>query len=175
MIYRRARYSKINREVAELLSRAGVSAPPVPVEKIADMLGARIVRSDFNNEISGLLVRRGEEIVIGVAKEQAPTRQRFTIAHEIGHLVLHDAEEVHVDREFRVKLRSQQSTEAIDVDEIEANAFAASLLMPEHFLRADARKLSIDFEDASKIDALARRYKVSSQAMTFRLMNLMSA
>jgi Zn-dependent peptidase ImmA (M78 family) len=173
MIYRRARYAKIQREVLELIERANVNAPPVPVEKIARMLGARIVKSDFKNEISGLLVRRGNEIVIGVAKEQATTRQRFTIAHEIGHLVLHEAEEVHVDREFRVKLRSQQSSEAVDVDEIEANAFAASLLMPEHFLRNDVRKLSIDFDDASQIQVVARRYGVSSQAMTFRLMNLM--
>lgn len=172
MSFRRARYSKLHREALDLIARAGVIEPPIPVERIANLLGARIVKSDFKNEISGLLVRRGGDIVIGVAKEQAKTRQRFTIAHEIGHLLLHEAEEVHVDREFRVKLRSHLSSEAIDVDEIEANAFAAALLIPEHFLRQDVEKLSIDFDDASQIQVLARRYEVSSQAMTFRLMNL---
>jgi Zn-dependent peptidase ImmA (M78 family) len=169
----RPRYARIRREVLNILQRAGVATPPVPVEKIAKMLGARVVSTDFNNEISGVLVRRGSDTVIGVAKEQSKTRQRFTIAHEIGHLVLHDAEEVHVDREFRVKLRSQASSNAVDVDEIEANAFAASLLMPESLLRQDVRKLSVDFDDATQVEALATRYRVSAQAMTFRLLNLL--
>lgn len=173
MRLRRPRYARIKRELAEILERSNVVAPPVPVEKIAKMLGARIQHANFNNEISGILVRRGEDIVIGVASEQTKTRQRFTIAHEIGHLVLHDGEEVHVDREFRVRLRSQASSEAVDVDEIEANAFAAGLLMPESLLRKDVRNFDVDFEDASQVDALAKRYNVSGQAMTFRLLNLL--
>jgi Zn-dependent peptidase ImmA (M78 family) len=139
------------------------------------MLGAQIVPGDFNNEISGILVRRANEIVIGIAREQSKTRQRFTIAHEIGHLVLHEGEELHVDREFTVKLRSQQSSVAVDVDEIEANAFAAGLLMPEFLIRRDVRTLSIDFDDASQVNALATRYQVSGQAMTFRLLNLLGS
>lgn len=169
---RRPRYAKIRREVQALLDKANVNASPVPVEAIATMLGARIVKYDFNNEVSGILVRRGVDIVIGVAKEQSKTRQRFTIAHEIGHLILHEGEEVHVDKDFRVKLRSQVSSAAIDVDEIEANAFAAALLMPEALLMKDIKKLAIDFDDASQIDNLAKRYNVSGQAMTFRLLNL---
>ncbi len=168
----RPRYTRIQREVSELLSRVKIKHAPVPVEDIAQMLGAKIVLNDFNNEISGVLIRRGTNIVIGVAKEQAPTRQRFTIAHEIGHLLLHEGEEVHVDRDFRVNLRSPSSAEAVDVNEIEANAFAASLLMPEKMLQVDVKELAVDFEDATKIDALASRYKVSNQAMTFRLINL---
>ena len=175
MTLRRPRYARIRREVLTLLQRAGVSKPPVPVEKIAEILGARVVLTDFNNEISGVLVRKGAEIVIGVAKEQSKTRQNFTIAHEIGHLILHEAQEIHVDREFRVKLRSQASSAATDVDEIEANAFAASLLMPESLLRYDVKKLSVDFDDATQVELLASRYKVSPQAMTFRVLNLLSA
>lgn len=173
MTPRRPRYLRIRREVTELLERAGVREPPVPVEKIAKMLGAQVIAGDFNNEISGVLVRRNKEIIIGFAKEQAKTRQRFTIAHEIGHLLLHEAEEVHVDKEYRVKLRSQKSSLAVDVDEIEANSFAAELLMPEAFIRRHVQKLSIDFDDASQVDALAKIYQVSSQAMTFRLLNLL--
>jgi len=170
---RRPRYARIRREVLDILERAGVTEPPVPVEQIARLLGARVMLSDFNNEISGILVRNEDQSVIGVAKEQSKTRQRFTIAHEIGHLVLHEGESVHIDREFRVKLRSRQSSMAVDVDEIEANAFAAALLMPETLLRHDVRNLDIDFDDASQVDALAKRYNVSGQAMTFRLLNLL--
>src|ERR1041385_6572819 len=109
---RRPRYARILREVTDILARGGVDQPPVPVEKLAKILGAKVIAADFNNQVSGVLVRKNNEIIIGFAKEQAKTRQRFTVAHEIGHLVLHDAEEVHVDREFRVRLRSQVSSEA---------------------------------------------------------------
>ena len=44
--------------------------------------------------------------MIGVNKDQAQVRQRFTIAHELGHLKLHEHKQVHVDREFRVRFRS---------------------------------------------------------------------
>lgn len=55
----------------------------------------------------------------------------------------------------------------------EANAFAMELLMPEHFLRADLRKIGgVDIEDEEKVKKLARKYKVSVAAMIFRLGNL---
>lgn len=174
----RPRYSRVRREVSELLARFSVSAPPVPVEDIARGLGAKVSYSNFDNEISGLLVRRAGSIVIGVASEQPENRQRFTIAHEIGHLLLHGegvSDEVHVDKHFRVHLRSSLSSTAEDVGEIEANAFAAELLMPEAFVRRDAKMLMLDFDDPGQVQELAQAYRVSSQAMTYRLMNLFGA
>lgn len=171
----RARYSKIRREVNTLLEECRVSRPPVAVEQIAQTLGAQIVYSNFNGEVSGLLVRKGGSIIIGVHSEQSEKRKRFTIAHEIGHLIMHEVtgdEDVHVDKTFRVDLRSPKSSTAEDVGEIEANAFAAALLMPEDMIRNDVRKLTLDFEDSGRIHELAERYMVSDQAMTFRLLNL---
>lgn len=168
----RPRYSRISREVSELLTRAKIRTPPVPVEGIAKLVGAKIVYNNFQNEISGLLLRRNKSIVIGVASEQSPTRQRFTIAHELGHLLLHDGEELHVDADFRVNLRSDASSKADNITEIEANAFAADLLMPTNFLRKEVARLQIDVENSELIDQLAAKYGVSAQAMTFRLLNL---
>jgi Zn-dependent peptidase ImmA (M78 family) len=142
------------------------------VEHLAEAAGAVIEYRNFNREISGLLVRRQKMAVIGVAREQSGPRQRFTIAHELGHLLLHDGIEVRVDKEFRVNLRSSASSKAEDVEEIEANAFAAELLMPREFLRQEFRQLTFDIEDEEQIADLALRYAVSTQAMTFRLMNL---
>ena len=52
----------------------------------------------------------------------------------------------------------------------EANAFAMELLMPENWLRRDVAKMGgIDIEDDKKVKKLAERYKVSVQAMTVRL------
>ena len=128
--------------------------------------------NDFNAEISGLLIRRIGEVVIGVASEQPEERQRFTIAHELAHLLLHKGDEVHIDKVFRVNLRSPISSSAQDVEEIEANAFAASLLMPIGFLRSDLQGVALDIDDPRQINELAKRYRVSAQAMTYRLMNV---
>jgi len=168
----RPRYARIQREVSNLLLKAGVTGPAVPVDAIAEMLNAQVIYNNFQNQISGMLIRKEDNAVIGVDIGQAPNRQRFTIAHELGHLLLHDGEEVHVDREFRVNLRSPTSSAAISVEEIEANAFAANLLMPEKFIRSDVNEFAFDFEDQSQIQEMAERYKVSNQAMTFRLVNL---
>lgn len=171
----RPRYSRIQREVDFLLERASISAPPIPVEDIARLLGAEIVYSDFQSDVSGLLIRRGGSAVIGVNNSQHEVRRRFTIAHEIGHLLLHGAsegEDVHIDKRFNVQMRSSASSTAEDVAEVEANAFAAALLMPHEMVRSDVRDIVIDVEDEREIRSLAQRYHVSAQAMTFRLLNL---
>lgn len=63
-------------------------------------------------------------------------------------------------------------TEA-EVMEIEANAFAMELLMPEDWLRDDMAKLGgVDIEDDKVISELAKRYGVSRQIMTRRIVEL---
>jgi Zn-dependent peptidase ImmA (M78 family) len=170
----RPRYSRIRRLTGELLDKSSIKIPPVPVDKIAASTGAQIVYRNFNQEISGALIRRGTSAIIAVADEQVLVRQRFTIAHELGHLLLHPTaeEEVHVDKHFNVRFRSPASSTAEDIAEIEANAFAAALLMPEEWVRRDTRRMNWDFDDAGEIRSLAERYEVSTQAMTFRLANL---
>src|SRR5687767_5526177 len=117
----RPRYKRIDQKVAELLQKHRVVAPPVPVEELAAGLGAQVALENFKGEISGLLMRRVGSIIIGVNKAQSPARRRFTIAHEIGHLVMHstDLEAVHIDKNFEVHLRSAASSTAEDVAEIE--------------------------------------------------------
>ena len=109
------------------------------------------------------------QAIIGVNKDHAPVRQRFTIGHEIGHLLLHDHDEVHVDRDFRVRMRSGASSQGTDRDEMEANRFAAELLMPLRLLRDDVESCEFDLTDDDELRSLARRYGVSSQALAIRL------
>lgn len=72
----------------ELLLRARIAEPPVPVEQLARNAGALISYQPFEAEdISGLLYRTaGTAPVIGVNSNNPKVRQRFTIAHELGHL-----------------------------------------------------------------------------------------
>ena len=161
------------RRARDLLRAHGVSAPPVEVEALAAVENIAIDYQDLGPTVSGLVVRGPDgRATIGVNALHPPNRRRFTIAHEIGHHLLHsDSATLFVD-ELMVHFRDAANTAKADPREMEANAFAAALLMPEDWLRADLRDRKIDLSDDVAVRNLATRYQVSQQALTFRLMNL---
>lgn len=171
MTPRRPRYAYIEKLADRLLDEAGVTKAPVPVERLARLKGCRVVKSNLK-EVSGILFRSDEGAIIGVNDGHAPTRQRFTIAHELGHLLLHAGQEVHYDKDYRVSLRTEESSTGTNLEEVEANFFAASLLMPDRLLRSDPRASQMDIENEEVILALSRAYGVSAQAMTHRLLRM---
>lgn len=155
----------------ELLARGNVIQPPVPVHKLAELAGAEIRTGKMPPELSGFLLRQGGRPVIGVNTGQVTQRQRFTIAHEIGHMLLHP-EESYVDRGFSVYFRDERSATAEDLAEMQANQFAADLLMPREMLESILKGRDFDLEDQDELDRVAKRFDVSTQALTFRLINL---
>jgi Zn-dependent peptidase ImmA (M78 family) len=170
------RQADLEHKASELLAKHRVAGPPVSVERVAQGEGARIARRPFDDDdLSGMLYRepRGPA-VIAVNSRNAPTRQRFTIAHEIAHLLLHEPT-LQVDRPISGRFRDERSALAVDRDEIEANQFAAALLMPREWVLTDADRLMSQrptLSDEAVVEELAERYAVSRQAMEFRLANL---
>jgi Zn-dependent peptidase ImmA (M78 family) len=169
MTFRRARYSKIDAMVLRLLAQHDQTRPPVRIERIARELGIEL-RSGALGDVSGVLVRRGETATIGTNSGQSAQRQRFTIAHELGHFLLHEGITNHVDRSYRVNYRSAESSQATNVEEIEANYFAASILMPKHML--DAQNAEEALDNDGMVGSLAKQFQVSRLAMSLRLANL---
>lgn len=159
--------------VDRLLIQNHIHSAPVPVEDIAKSLGVTVIRQPAEDDLSGFLYRdrKKKTAVIGVNSTHHPNRQNFTLAHELGHFLLHESsDDVHVDRRFQVKFRSGVSSEGTDVEEKEANLFAAEILMPADLLAEEMEKIDIvDLDDETVVARLARRYGVSTQAMTFRL------
>jgi Zn-dependent peptidase ImmA (M78 family) len=167
---------EIEEKVAELLSKHGVGEAPVRVDLLARAEGLQIVESAFDGDVSGALLRSSGVTGIAVNAKQHPNRKRFTIAHELAHYLLAHTTEDHIDWQFSILRRDEKSSDASDSREIEANTFAANLLMPKDFLRADLGRYTnfrgeVELDDAAR-QALARRYMVSEMAMTFRLINL---
>ncbi len=144
-------------DVAEkALNSVGVKTAPVPVEAVAEKFGLKVVEFAFPNSISGVLKKdRG---VIGVNKGNKKVRQRFTIAHELGHFLLgHD-----IDKDEAV----------VDIDsnrlsdkEREANVFASHLLMPTEVVKEVQKH-------ETNLKKLAELFDVSEQAITIRLLEL---
>ncbi|GAA4893123.1 ImmA/IrrE family metallo-endopeptidase [Actinomycetospora straminea] len=160
----------------QLLLEHGLLAAPVDLERLAEACGVEVVPQRFEDgDVSGMLLREeGMPAVIGVNTVQAAVRQRFTIAHELGHWALHPGRLVIFDRPMRINRRDSVSAMATDREEIQANAFAAALLMPERLVRQHVSELTParrrDPEDAAKV--LASIFRVSAAAMNFRLINL---
>jgi Zn-dependent peptidase ImmA (M78 family) len=158
--------------VSHLLKEHRVRSAPVDMSDLAREMGVEVQEFPAENELSGFLYRdRSRNVaVIGVNAIHAPTRRNFTIAHELGHFLLHEFDDVHVDRQFKVWLRSDVSSHGTDNEEKEANLFAAELLMPANFIARDVDEIgTIDLMDEGILRELAEKYGVSSQAMTFRL------
>lgn len=167
---RQPRYTKLAIENAaqHLLTRTGAECPPVDVKKIARSIGITVEPADLGEDCSGILVRTESSSVIGVNLMHHENRQRFTIAHELGHYTLHKPG-TYVDRVF---YRDADSGSGTICEEREANQFAAALLMPKPWVVEAAKNYDLDLSDDSSLVALAGQFGVSSQAMSFRLINL---
>jgi Zn-dependent peptidase ImmA (M78 family) len=167
------RPSKAEQAAISLLEARGrQDEAPVPVERIARELGAELRYEPLESGPSGLLYRADDgHVIIGVNAAHPDVRQRFTIAHEIAHLTLH-SDALFVDGLVR---RDPVSSVGLDPREIEANAFAAELLMPRASLLREIQS-RVPAGGAASPDKLTRQlakvFRVSEQAMEYRLVNL---
>jgi Zn-dependent peptidase ImmA (M78 family)/DNA-binding XRE family transcriptional regulator len=151
------------RAAQELLAQSGVTTPPIPVEKLARRCGINVKDAPFGNEISGVLLELDSGPVIGFNAEHPSTRQRFTIAHELGHFLLSHHDHFHIDLS---DLAGHGEPPGYDWrDERAANEFAAELLMP-------ASLVTQAYGEDPDLPRLAAKFKVSKEALGFRLVNL---
>jgi Zn-dependent peptidase ImmA (M78 family) len=174
---------KVDTVVTKLLEKYSVTKPAVPIEVIASGEGAAIARNHFDGPQSGFALRSASgEWVIGVNTTTSARRQRFTIAHELGHLLLHEGDlilDYYIRTHFkgdevRVNFRDAESSLATNSQEIEANRFAAEILMPRDLVFDEARNV-LQAEPLSRdelIKKLAATFNVSPEAMGYRLVNL---
>jgi Zn-dependent peptidase ImmA (M78 family) len=77
-----------------------------------------------------------------------------------------------IDKRYFAAFRDSRSATGEHVREREANAFAAALLMPKQLIRAAIDRAHFDLGDDESLDALARMFDVSRQAMAYRVANL---
>jgi Zn-dependent peptidase ImmA (M78 family) len=170
------------RAASEMLARHRMQGNvPLDVEAMATSAGIVVLRQVMDQNVSGALLRDGESVLLSINQGHSPTRQRFTIAHELGHFALHPGRQYTVDSTIRVNWRNDLSSLATDREEIEANAFAAALLMPSDAVRREA--IHLTEKPASEwnlfgqglagiTSALAEKFEVSTEAMGYRLVNL---
>ena len=140
-----------------VLHRMGITRPPVPVEAIARNLGVKVIHK-ANLGPAGILQSTREEAIMWVNGSDSGVRQRFTIAHELGHLLLHT---------IGIQFRDHTFGPSRDLKETEANDFAAALLMPLWLLEP------IVVGSKRGTEALADLFDVSVAALNVQLSKLL--
>jgi Zn-dependent peptidase ImmA (M78 family) len=153
-------------EAEQLLSTvwSGRSLPVDPIQ-IAQKLGIKVFTAGLDEGVAGMLVKRpGRDPEIYINGKDSLSRQRFTAAHELWHYVKHIA--TGEDDWEHVDYRDALTSKGTDPDEIFANQFAASLLMPKDEIQR------LKNEHGYGTPTLAYEFGVSEDAMNFRLVNL---
>ena len=163
---RRSR-SAVELHAKEILSQHGLYSLPVDPVLLANRLGIAVNNAKFSDDsCAALIAKRGPTTRIFVEQSDPPYRKRFSIAHELGHHFLHlleDGEIVDSRADmFREREPADGPISELRLREIHANWFAAALLMPEEFVRAE-------WEKNSSVSRLAKVFNVSEEAMGYRL------
>lgn len=141
-----------------LLEACGLQEAPIVLNQVVKRLQTEFVltvrgtKEHLPPEVFAITHTDDDGTIIGYNENATVTRQRFSVAHEIGHLKMG-----HTHGQSSIDLDST------DNDEMEANTFAAELLIPQAMLAKDIKNGIRDPE------ILAKRYQVSSDAMWWRL------
>ena len=140
---------------------------PVKLGQIAKDLEVSIKVSSLNTGVSGQITRENDHYLIRVNRHEARERQRFTIAHELAHFLLH--KQVIDSSPDGIKDNVLYRSGAPERIEYEANRLASDIVMPMPLVK---KVLRDDFEGVvteATIEGLAARFQVSKAAMEIRL------
>ena len=172
------RISAIKNITRSLLEDTGLYSVPVNLDHLTKALDIHVLEiNDIG--LSGYALQKDGVKYIGVNVNESEPRKRFTVGHELGHLFLHRETDINYDQGGLMMLRDDNSSTGDDIKEVEANRFAAELLMPEDLLTQDINEMknsnSFDMDSdeyINTISLLAKKYDVSTQAMNIRLSSL---
>ena len=156
-----ARGERLAAVALERTAEAEVDLADLPAA-VEQAFGTDVAIGDLGSGFDGLSVATSEIKLILVARSVVPWRQRFTIAHELGHLLAGDDQGLHLDQDVLDRAHQRRPTER------RANAFAADFLMPEGRLRAVAGSFGLTPEAFAD---LVCELRVSPSALAYRLLN----
>ncbi|MGW8185569.1 MAG: ImmA/IrrE family metallo-endopeptidase [Candidatus Moraniibacteriota bacterium] len=162
----------IEKRASQVLNNFSIKQPPILLDKILSVYNITLGEAP-SDEYSGFLIRKNGSALIGINSNDTFARQRFTIAHELAHFLLEKTKDTFVDEHSKINHRSYSHENGKERNEVMADKFAASLLMPRNFLKRDFMRIEIKgiFQE-NDLEYLAEKYVVSKEAMKYRLVNL---
>ena len=157
-------YKKVERAVLKILKENSIIDPPIRLSEIIDncRLGLKITNfgDKYRRNVSGFLDTN--QNIIYVNHHEPIERQRFTIAHELGHWVLHHEIIEKDPSQYEVLMRRPLAKEDLDYLDKEANCFASNLLVPKHLLN--------DYKKYATHSELATLFMVSEEMVRYSIL-----
>lgn len=142
----------------------GIQTEPINIKKvITDIFGIDVIKADLDRNISGFIERLGEKNWgIYVNQYENPKRQKFTMAHELGHFIRHKNILLAGSHADQILFRDDKNSTI----EMEASSFAANLLMPED------KFAEYIAQGNNTIEKLAEKFDLSETAVRYRAYKL---
>lgn len=146
---------------SDLLEKNGFIEPPISPIELAASEGINVVYADMPSKFSGVagFIDMKNHIIF-VNKGDPRNRQSFTIAHELGHFLMHKSLINENPDIYTVLYRSKELNDEGDPLEKEANCFAANLLVPLNLLKTYKNL---------PVSTLSILFQVSQQVISYRL------
>ena len=152
------------RQAGDRVAEAGRSVTEADLPALVeDVFGTDVAVIELDDGFDGLAAASDDAKLIVLATSQMPLRQRYTLAHELGHLLAGDDQDIHLDKDVNDKSARAEPSE------VRANAFAADFLMPEGVLRVAVGATGLT---QAAFASLACDLKVSPSALAFQLKRL---
>lgn len=161
-----SKQNEIDAKVDQILLDTGLSYPKNGLLEITKALGINVYSSDLpdfeNKKVKGIIKWPEENDADGrptiyLNKDLSETTKMFTLAHEIGHFILHPNE-----RKLRIDLFDYSQDTKESMEETAANYFAASLLVPKD-------KLGTLLKLTDDLDKIAEYFRVSRPVVENRI------
>lgn len=169
------RYKTIEQRALDALTEKGMLVPNFDVFELLTRHNVKYAFESLPEHVSGASMIDGGLKVVTINQSHYPNRQRFTAAHELGHILLEHNTSLNISEGSSkpgsvILYRNDNSSLGSDWKEVEANHFAASLLMPRFLVDQEIVKLrSGAYLTESNVTALATAFGVSEISMSIRL------
>ena len=162
-------YELARAEARRVLNDFGVTEPPIDPEEIAESMGVNVIFVSFDHEISkkisGFIDFDDQDDSLArivVNKNMSPKRMNFTIAHELGHFLMH--QEYARGNEYQILPRSNHHASDKPKEEKEADLFAAELIAPKQLL--------LRYKKIASLPELSSIFVASEEMLKWRIHNL---
>ncbi|QNT78289.1 ImmA/IrrE family metallo-endopeptidase [Entomobacter blattae] len=141
---------------------------------VHDLNGTVSIKDIYDGNPDSILIEADSSFIIFISGITGPRRDRFTIAHELGHLFLHFLPEHSKNNSYRMRATRWVDEEDSDQRraEREANIFAAELLMPKERFIGFFEENKIDTTDNASIVKVSDYFGVSLSAAKVRVSSL---
>ena len=159
--------NEIEHKAKEILTQHGLYSLPIDPVVLANKFDITVHNAEFvDDSWAASISKRGSSTSIFVEQSDALSRKRFSVAHELGHYFLHLPENGEFADKQADMFRGRSSNRSVSNEEryreVDANRFAAALLMPSELVRKQ-------WEEEPNVSRMAKTFKVSKEAMGYRL------